>query len=61
MIAGHPGVISVGVADTDDQEAAFSPANSSCIDIYAPSGAVGTSAIAASSKGPSSYNRIILR
>jgi hypothetical protein len=54
-------VISVAAADTRDQATGLGPRNSSCIDIWAPSGDVGTGIWGADPASRSSYVRIINR
>lgn len=39
----------------------FGPHSSSCIDVWAPGGGVGTGTIGADSQGPTNYTRVITR
>jgi hypothetical protein len=61
IIASHGGVISVAATDTHDQATALGPRGSSCINIFAPSGGLGSGLLGASAKSPSAYTRIVSR
>lgn len=61
VFAAHPGVIRVGASDSLDQASALGPADSPCIDIWAPGGGVGTGLIGADSLGPKNYTKVINR
>ncbi|GAB4821409.1 hypothetical protein N2152v2_008455 [Parachlorella kessleri] len=61
VIASHAGVISVASSDTRDQATFLGPTNSTCIDIWAPSGGLGVGLIGASPAGPHNYTRVIDR
>lgn len=61
IIASHPAVLSVAASDMYDQHTALGPANSKCIDIWAPSGGLGVGLTAASPASNSSYANAINR
>lgn len=62
VIASHPGVISVGPSGKFDEAAGhIGEWNTSCVDVWAPSGWLGVGLVGASPVGPSNYTRIISR
>ncbi len=61
LFSNHPAIISVAASDGYDQATEFGPHNSSCIDIWAPSGGVGSGMVGASPKTNSSYVRVITK
>lgn len=61
IIGNHPGVISVAASGAEDESLEFGPKASPCIDLWAPSGDVGTGLWGASAAGPSNYTRVLSR